>query len=224
MPTRSKPLIYLASASPRRSALLTQIGVQHRVHPVDIDERHRHGEMPRDYVTRLACTKAQTLWDRLGLPAESVPAAELLPVLGSDTTVAIGAEILGKPSDRTDGIRMLTRLSAQTHQVFTAVALRHAGGCDVRLSVSEVTFRALLPDEMSAYWETGEPADKAGGYAVQGLAGVFIRQLVGSYSGIMGLPLFETAELLSLIGWQAWNTSPAASDATISVKRRGVRG
>ncbi|MET0497104.1 MAG: Maf family protein [Steroidobacteraceae bacterium] len=206
MPPSPKPLIYLASASPRRSALLTQIGIPHQVRAVDVDERLL-AETPPSYVTRLAKIKAQSLWDRL-------PAGERLPVLGSDTTVALGAgtdaEILGKPRDRSDGVRMLERLSAQTHQVLTAVALCHEGGCDLRLSVSDVTFRALSASEIAAYWETGEPVDKAGGYAVQGLAAIFIERITGSYSGIMGLPLFETAELLQLAGWRM--SSSAAAD------------
>lgn len=162
---------------------------------MDIDEATVGHEAPRSYVARLARIKAQTLWDRLA-------AAERLPVLGSDTTVALGAEILGKPRDREDCVRMLEKLSAQTHQVFTAVALCHDGGCDLRISVSDVTFRALTSKEIVAYWDTGEPVDKAGGYAVQGLAAVFIERLSGSYSGIMGLPLYETAQLLQLAGWR----------------------
>ena len=186
----SNPLIYLASASPRRSALLTQIGIAHHVRPVDIDESLRSGEPPADYVVRLARTKADTLWNRLG-------AAERLPVLGSDTTVALGEDILGKPAGRDDGLAMLKRLSGRTHQVYTGVALRAEAGLESRLSVSEVTFREVSDAEAEAYWSTGEPADKAGGYAVQGRAAVFIERIAGSYSGIMGLPLFETAALLS---------------------------
>jgi septum formation protein len=187
----SNPLIYLASASPRRSALLTQIGVAHHVRPVDIDESLRSGEPPADYVVRLARTKADTLWNRLA-------AAERLPVLGSDTTVALDEDILGKPAGRDDGVAMLQRLSGRTHQVYTGVALRAEAGLESRLSVSEVTFRELSAAEAEAYWSTGEPADKAGGYAVQGRAAVFIERIAGSYSGIMGLPLFETAALLSV--------------------------
>src|SRR5262245_22544070 len=132
----SNPLIYLASASPRRSALLTQIGVAHHVRPVDIDESHRTGEPPSDYVVRLARTKADALWNRLAAP-------ERLPVLGSDTTVALDREILGKPAGRDDGLTMLKRLSGRTHQVYTGVALRAESGLESRLSVSEVTFRPL---------------------------------------------------------------------------------
>jgi septum formation protein len=185
-----KPLIYLASASPRRSALLAQIGIAHQVAPVTVDESVAGVEAPETYVTRLAALKAETLWRRLAEP-------ERLPVLGSDTTVVVDESILGKPADEDECVRMLQRLSGRTHQVHTAVALRSAAGSDVRLSVSEVTFRELSMTEMRSYWRTGEPADKAGGYAVQGRAAIFISRIAGSYSGIMGLPLFETAELLA---------------------------
>jgi septum formation protein len=186
----AKPLIYLASASPRRSALLTQIGVAHCVAPVDVDESLAETEAPEKYVTRLAALKADTLWEKL-------LDRERLPVLGSDTTVVVDQSILGKPADENDCVRMLQLLSGRTHQVHTAVAVRSARGSEVRLSISDVTFRELSPAEMRAYWRTGEPADKAGGYAVQGRGAVFIRHIAGSYSGIMGLPLFETAELLA---------------------------
>ncbi|HVF15648.1 MAG TPA: nucleoside triphosphate pyrophosphatase [Steroidobacteraceae bacterium] len=199
MQSSPNPLIYLASASPRRSSLLTQIGVAHHVKPVDIDESHRAGEAPADYVVRLARTKAETLWQRL---AEH----ERLPVLGSDTTVALGAEILGKPASREEGIAMLRRLSGETHQVHTGVALRSPEGLATRLSTSEVTFRVLSVGEAESYWETGEPADKAGGYAIQGRAAAFIERIGGSYSGIVGLPLFETAELLGSLGWTSFET------------------
>jgi septum formation protein len=140
------------------------------------------------------------LWDRL-------PDAERLPVLGSDTTVALGGEIFGQPQNRTEGIAMLQRLAGRTHQVLTAVALCSAStahslrGCDLRLSVSDVTFGTISPQECAAYWATGEPQGKAGGYAVQGRAAVFITHIAGSYSGIVGLPLAETAQLLTAIGW-----------------------
>jgi septum formation protein len=209
-----KPLILLASASPRRSALLTQIGVEHQVRPVDIDERIQPGEAPAQYVRRLAIAKAETLWSRL-------MEQDRQPVLGSDTSVALANEILGKPADRADGLQMLKRLSARTHQVYTAVALRHAAGCETRLSVSEVTFRALSRTEMEAYWRSGEPVDKAGGYAIQGQAALFIERIAGSYSGIVGLPLFETAELLHMIGYPLLNgplldaqSKPTATNGT----------
>ena len=186
----AKPLIYLASASPRRSALLAQIGVTHKVAPVAVDESVASAEAPQSYVVRLAALKAETLWRQL-------PERERLPVLGSDTTVVVDNSILGKPVDEDDCVRMLQLLSGRTHQVHTAVALRSAAGSDVRLSISEVTFRELSMAEMRGYWRTGEPADKAGGYAVQGHAAIFISRIAGSYSGIMGLPLYETAELLA---------------------------
>lgn len=162
--------------------------------PVDIDESLHDGELPVDYVRRLAIAKAETLWDKL-------PAAERTAVLGSDTTVALGDDVLGKPRDREDALRILRRLSARTHQVYTAVAVRHARGCDCRVSVSDVSMRALREEEIAAYWESGEPADKAGAYGIQGLAAVFVERIAGSYSGIVGLPLFETGELLRMAGW-----------------------
>jgi septum formation protein len=189
----SKPLIWLASASPRRSALLKQIGIAHEVRPVDLDESANREESPSEYVQRLARAKAEALWSRLS-------ADQRLPVLGSDTTVALGNEILGKPRDRDDGLRMLRALSGRTHQVYTAVALQHEHGCDARVSVSDVTVKSLSDDEIAAYWETGEPADKAGAYGIQGRAAVFIERIAGSYSGIVGLPLYETGELLRMIG------------------------
>ena len=202
----SNPLIFLASASPRRSALLTQIGVSHAIRPVDIDEALKVGESPAEYVHRLARTKAQTLWDRLDPQDRS-------PVLGADTTVALGPDILGKPADAPELLKMLRRLSGQTHQVYTAVALRSEQGTQLRLSVSDVTFRALSDIEIIAYWETGEPADKAGGYAVQGKAAIFIERIHGSYSGIVGLPIFETAQLLAEIGWKGLEIRGTAAPA-----------
>ncbi|MGH8176041.1 MAG: Maf family protein [Steroidobacter sp.] len=222
MQKTSNLLIYLASASPRRSALLTQIGVAHRVRSVDVDERMQTGESAVQYVERLAILKSETLWSQLA-------DAERRPVLGADTTVAIGDEILSKPLDEQDGRRMLLLLSGRTHHVHTAVALRHAEGCAARVSVSEVTFRNLSDTEISAYWRLGEPADKAGGYAVQGLAAVFIERIVGSYSGIMGLPLYETGELLRSIGWRigAFDphlTGPEARGAAHAPAVSWVRG
>ena len=192
MESDSNSLIYLASASPRRSALLDQIGVPHRVQAVDVDETAQGSEAPEQYVRRLAVLKAETLWQKLA-------AAQRHPVLGADTAVVLDREILGKPRDETDCMRMLRLLSGRTHHVFTAVALR-ASTCETRVNVSEVTFRRLADDEIRRYWRSGEPADKAGAYAVQGRAALFIERIAGSYSGIMGLPLFETGELLAEIG------------------------
>lgn len=183
-------MIYLASASPRRSELLRQIDVPHEVRPVDIDETPRGGESPAQYALRLAEEKARALWGRL-------PAAERKPVLAADTTVALGDEILGKPADRDDAARILGRLSGRDHEVHTAVAVLHGGGADARVSTSTVSFRRITEAEFDWYWRTGEPADKAGAYAVQGHGAIFIRHLSGSYSGVMGLPLYETWELLA---------------------------
>ena len=186
----ARPPILLASASPRRSALLRQIDVDHDVRPVDIDETPRTGEPPAQYALRLAEEKARVLWQRL-------EPAERRPVLAADTTVAIGLEILDKPLDREDAARILARLSGRAHEVHTAVALLHDGGADARVSTSTVTFRDMSAAEIEWYWRTGEPADKAGAYAVQGHGAIFIRHLAGSYSGVMGLPLYETWELLA---------------------------
>jgi septum formation protein len=182
-------MIYLASASPRRSELLRQIGIDHVIRPVDVDESPRPGEAPVQYVLRLAEQKAQALWGRLA-------ASERLPVLAADTTVALEGQILGKPADAADARSILGRLAGRTHEVHTAVAVLHAGGAGARVSTSTVSFRDLSVAEIDWYWATGEPADKAGAYAVQGQAAIFIRHIAGSYSGVMGLPLYETWELL----------------------------
>lgn len=192
--TSRRPVVCLASVSPRRRELLSQIGVPHTVVGADIDETVHSGESPREYVVRMARQKALTVRER----------GERLPVLAADTTVVLDDVIYGKPQDRADGIAMLGRLSARTHEVLTAVAVADARGVDLRLSVSAVRFRGLTPEECAAYWDTGEPRDKAGGYAVQGAAAVFVESLSGSYSGVMGLPLFETAELLRAAGVPYW--------------------
>jgi septum formation protein len=183
-------LILLASASPRRSELLRQVGIAHEVRPVDVDESVRPDEAPSAYVLRLAEAKAAALWQQLD-------AGQRRPVLAADTTVALEGEIFGKPADAAEARAMLGRLSGRTHEVHTAVAVLHAGGAAARVSSSSVSLRELSSAEIDWYWNTGEPADKAGGYAVQGRAAVFIRHIAGSYSGIMGLPLYETWELLA---------------------------
>jgi septum formation protein len=188
----TRPLIYLASASPRRSELLRQIGVGHEVRAVAVDESVREGEAPVEYVLRLAEEKARVLWERLA-------GNERLPVLAADTTVALEGEVFGKPADHAEAVAMLTRLSGRTHQVHTAVAVLHAAGGGARVSSSSVSLREIKRAEMDWYWRTGEAGDKAGGYAVQGRAAIFIRHIAGSYSGVMGLPLFEAWELLSSV-------------------------
>jgi septum formation protein len=184
-----KPLIFLASASLRRSALLHQVGIDHEVRAVDVDETRRAHESAAAYVTRLAETKARTLWDALA-------ASVRRPVLGADTTVALDGEIFGKPDGPAAARAMLMRLSGRTHEVHTAVALVCTGGIELRLSTSAVRFRELAEEELDWYCASGEPVGKAGGYAIQGRAAVFVRHLAGSYSGVMGLPLCETWELL----------------------------
>lgn len=192
--------IYLASASPRRSALLQQIAVPHQVLIPDVDESRLAAETPAAYVVRLACAKAQRVWQQL-------TPEQRQPVLAADTTVALGNDIFGKPQHRRDAVAMLQRLSGVTHQVFTGVAVCHAGGVQHALSVSDVTMRTLTVAECEAYWDSGEPQDKAGGYAVQGLAATFIREIKGSYSGVMGLPLYETSQLLAALGWSVAQAS-----------------
>lgn len=188
----NQPVICLASSSPRRQELLRQIGVCYRLLPVAVDEDRRAGEAPAAFARRAALEKAAAGWAALEAPGR-------LPVLGADTVVVADGEIMGKPRDREQALGMLRALSGRTHQVLSAVALvgaRHA----VRLNASRVTFRTLSDDECVAYWETGEPADKAGAYAIQGIAALFVEHLEGSYSGVMGLPLFETGALLREFG------------------------
>lgn len=182
-------MLILASQSPRRTELLNQIGIAFQTLPANIDEAVRDGEGAADLVERVAIAKAETV--RKQHPRQ--------PVLGSDTAVVLDHRILGKPRDRADGIDMLRALGGRSHEVLTGVALVDASTHYV-LNVSRVTMRDIGEAEAAAYWETGEPADKAGGYAVQGLAAVFIEHIEGSYSGIMGLPLFETVNLLKQIG------------------------
>ena len=183
--------IILASASPRRRELLDQLGISYEAQPVDADETPKPGEAPEAFVERLALEKAC---------AGFLKCDRRLPALGSDTIVIAGERILGKPRDRDDAIDMLKLLSGETHQVFTAVAMANAEKTRCLMSRSKVSFRTLKDSEIEAYWNSGEPADKAGAYAIQGKAAQFIKRLDGSYSGVMGLPLYETAELLKEFG------------------------
>jgi nucleoside triphosphate pyrophosphatase len=192
-------VLRLASVSPRRSELLTQIGVAHVITGAHIDESVLPGEPPRDYVQRVARAKALAVWRQ----------DQSLPVLAADTTVVLDGLNFGKPRDRADALRMLAALSGRTHEVLTAVALANAAGVGLRLSESQVRLRTLTADECAAYWDTGEPRDKAGAYAIQGRAAAFIDLLSGSYSGVMGLPLFETAQLLRAAAVPYWCTMEA---------------
>ena len=186
--------LYLASKSPRRRELLTQLGISFDVLAVDIDETQKASESAEDYVTRLAREKALAGWKS--------ERDDNKPVLGSDTTVVIRGEILGKPENRDDATRMMKLLSGQTHQVMTAVSLLEPVNSseyelNTALNVSDVTFKVLSELEIAQYVASGEGEDKAGSYAIQGKAAAFITHLSGSYSGVMGLPLFETSELLN---------------------------
>ncbi len=188
-------MIYLASASPRRRELLRQLGVEFEAMPSNILEVRQTGESPADYVLRVARDKAQfvaKLAHECGLP--------VFPVLGADTEVVLDGEILGKPQDRAHGMALLRRLAGRTHEVLSAVCVVDRGSGHTALSTSRVTFSPLTEAEIAQYWETGEPADKAGAYAIQGKAAAFIERLEGSYSGVMGLPLHELAGILKKIG------------------------
>lgn len=188
--------LYLASASPRRRELLTQIGAPFKLLSVNIDETPRSGESPESYVQRLAREKA--------LAGRALLGADAVAVLGADTTVVVDDRILGKPADRDEGLQMLEALSGREHRVMTAVALASREACEVRLVTSVVRFRTIAASEAAAYWASGEPCDKAGGYAIQGWGAVFVVELRGSYSGVVGLPLCETAELLDAAGVVRW--------------------
>ena len=199
-----RPSVYLASKSPRRQELLRQIGVDFTPllmreaagRPRDIVEIPRADEPPLEYVKRLARAKASVGWDVMGRRGLAPK-----PMLGADTEVVQDGTVLGKPSDAAGAVEMLRRLSGQTHQVSTAVAVRWDKEININVSSSRVSFRALTDDEIERYVATGEPFDKAGAYAIQGRGAAFVSHLEGSYSGVMGLPLFETAELLAQIGF-----------------------
>ncbi len=190
--------VFLASGSPRRRELLRQIGVAVRLLEICVDESALPNEEPCLYVTRLACAKADAGW----ICREAATGA---PVLAADTAVIIDDAILGKPGDEEEAAMMLARLSGRSHQVMSAVALRSDEGIQSRVSRSVVSFRAIGAAEALRYWQTREPCDKAGGYGIQGFGAVFITDLRGSYSGVMGLPLYETAQLLDAAGVPRWN-------------------
>lgn len=198
-------VLCLASASPRRRELLHQIGVPHHVLVTAVDESARADEPAAVYVARVALAKALAAW-------QDPQARRNLPVLAADTTVVRDGHMLGKPATRAECVTMLLALAGRTHEVLTAIALLTgpaAAPC-VRTGVarSQVRFRAIDADEAGRYWDSGEPRDKAGGYAIQGRGAVFVAGLSGSYSGVMGLPLFETAGLLGEAGIPVW-TGPA---------------
>lgn len=197
--------LYLASGSPRRRELLTQIGVPFSVVSAPIDETPLPDESAPAYVERLARAKAAA-----GLASLAGPAV----VLGADTAVVLDGRILGKPENRKDALAMLADLSGREHQVLTAVALDDGQRVHSLCVTSKVSFRAISADEAQRYWASGEPADKAGSYAIQGLGAVFVTGLVGSYSAVVGLPLSETADLLGQFGIACWQSLAHTPEVT----------
>lgn len=196
--------LYLASGSPRRRELLAQIGVPFVTLGAAIDESALPAEPAHGYVERLALEKARAGLASLADNTDAV-------VLGADTAVVLDGQILGKPQDRSEALAMLAALSGREHQVLTAVALASRSRSAVQVVASRVTFRPLRPGEAEAYWATGEPCDKAGSYGIQGLAAVFVSQLQGSYSAVVGLPLCETAQMLNEFAIPCWQTVPVNS-------------
>lgn len=189
MITRPQPRLHLASSSPRRREILAALGLEFTVAPVDVMEALEAGESAEQMVLRLSVAKAA--------------AAEVGPgciVIGSDTAVVLGSEVLGKPAGQDDAIAMLQKLSGRRHSVLTGVAVVGTQGVQTALSSTDVTFRDVGRDEALAYWQSGEPCDKAGAYGIQGRGGAFVASISGSYSGVMGLPVFETAQLLKAEG------------------------
>lgn len=195
--------ILLASSSPRRREILTQIGVQFSVYEHAIDEAHLPDETPEAYVQRLALEKA--------LSVHAQQTAELIPTLGSDTIVVCAGQILGKPTDEEDARRMLSLLSGQQHQVYSAVAVCCGDQHETVLVRTDVTFKVLTEQEIAAYWQSEEPLGKAGAYAIQGLGGMFVTAIAGSYSGVVGLPVYETSQMLARFGVSTGLQTAAAS-------------
>ena len=181
--------LHLASSSPRRKEILAALGLTFSVGGADVDERRLNGEPAEDMVLRLAIEKAMA-----GAPGGNVI------VIAADTLVVLGEHIFGKPEDQDDALDMLRRLSGRMHQVLTAVAVWADGEMRSALSATDVHFREISPDEALAYWQSGEPCDKAGAYAIQGRGGVFVEAISGSYSGVVGLPVFETVKMLQEAG------------------------
>ena len=192
--------IYLASGSPRRREILENLGFTVRRLPADIDETPKEGEAAVEYVRRMACEKNQAAVAQWFAAYDQEPE---FAVLTADTTVADGEAILGKPESEADAVDMLERLSGRTHQVLTAVCVYWQGVCHDVVQTSEVRFKALTAEEVAAYVASGEPMDKAGAYGIQGLGGVFVEHLQGSFTGVMGLPVYETAQLLKSLGLEA---------------------
>lgn len=198
--------LILASASQRRSELLRQIGVRFTILAADIDEARLGQESPADYVSRLALEKARAGYSR---QEQNSSGDRALPSLGADTIVVCDGQIFGKPRNQADAAAMLMALSGKVHTVMTAVAVSQGPCSSSRLTKTLVRFRTISQSECQTYWQTGEPQGKAGGYAVQGCGAVFVDHLEGSYSGVVGLPLNETAELLGEFGIPVWTSQPS---------------
>lgn len=195
MPSSTQSPLFLASTSPRRRELLTQLGLRFDVLAADVDETHLPGETPEAYVRRLAIAKAQ---------AGAAQAGSSALVIGADTTVTRHGHVLAKPGSREDAFAMWSLLSGGEHEVLTGVAVAGEGRVEATVVSTRVSFRDISPAEMEAYWASGEPADKAGAYAIQGRGAVFVSGISGSYSNVVGLPLSETAALLACFGYSVW--------------------
>ncbi|PCJ26233.1 MAG: hypothetical protein COA96_05690 [SAR86 cluster bacterium] len=201
--------IILASASPRRQQLLEQLGVSFAVESQDIDETIASEESPIDYVQRMANGKAESALQKHAVSSQTL-------ILAADTIVVCDKEVMGKPSDQKAAIEMLLTLSGREHHVLSAVTVATLSEKHFIISDSTVRFRTISPEEAKLYWLTGEPVGKAGGYGIQGRAAVFISHLEGSYSGVMGLPLFETAQLLERFGLGGLHQTAAKSEGVLN--------
>jgi septum formation protein len=201
---RQPPEIILASRSPRRQQMLAALGIRFSVVAADIDETVHTGESPEGYVARLAGEKALAAANKLSGSA-IIPKAEASnctqPILAADTTVALGGTIFGKPKDRADAFRIWSALSDTTHHVYTGIALLVDDDLQVRVGVTQVVYARMDERDMSGYWASGEPQDKAGAYGAQGLGSAFVKEVHGSYSNVVGLPLYELRQLLKANGW-----------------------
>jgi len=195
---RDVPFIYLASASPRRRELLTQLGLICHSIPTNVDESQRDAESANSYVSRLALAKARA--------AKAKLSDSSVPILAADTAVVLGKQIFGKPGNQGAARQMLADFSGRGHDVYSAVAVLCGESEHISVSHSRVYFREISDTEIDEYWRTGEPRDKAGGYAIQGKGAIFVTRLEGSYSGVMGLPLYETSQLLQSCGWSFWKS------------------
>ena len=219
----SSPLLYLASQSPRRAELLQQLGLQFEKLCIDVDEVRNSGEIPEEFVSRLGYDKAMAgyrmLIDQLQPSGLDGP----LAVLGADTIVVCDNCILGKPTGAADAERMLSLLSGRSHNVYTSLTVVFSDACgDFSVhsitSKTQVTFRTIEPAEVKWYWDSGEPSDKAGAYGIQGLGAIFFSRIEGSYSGVVGLPLFETSQLLSELGFYFESCAKHGEDFIVNAK------